>query len=420
MYRLPSQAQKVMDLYNSFNWQQLIQMPLENVDIYSNKVSIYGKTAVSFGNASYLSFHNDERVINGGIEALKKYGTIYCCSRAYTYMNLHDEFENLLENIFGLPTVSMVQTVNASLSAMQLLMLPTDVALVDMQSHSTLHSMLLLPKAMGMKVEPIMHNDMEHLERKIQQYQKEGKEKIWYVADGVYSMYGDVTPVEDLIYLLDKYDNFYLYLDDAHGMSWTGPNGAGYVWKHLPIGHQKLVMVTGFSKGFGVGGGAVICPNKEVKGWMRRAGMSNIFTTQLPNAMLGAGIEVAKIHLTDEIYLRQDQLMENIKHFNKVASKYDFKFHNNENTPIFYLIIGDPLVATELNIKLREIGFYTNIASYPAVPLKNTGIRISITNQHTFEEIEHLLANIYTLKESLSNNQLQRKTFNNDLTLNSL
>ncbi len=394
MYRLPETARKVMDLYESFEWDQVVQMPVGKIDLKSNAIELHGKSVTTFGSSGYLGLHKDQRIINAGIEAMKEHGALFSSSRAFTYMPMHDEFEDKLEQIFGLPTLATIQTTMAHFSAMQLLMLPTDVAIIDMQAHATLQSMIQLPKAQGMKVDLLLHNNMDQLERKIKMYQAEGKEKIWYVADGVYSMYGDGAPIKELIYLMEKYDNFYVYFDDAHGMSWAGPNGSGFVWKYLPIGHPKVVMATSLGKGFGIGGGALICPNPEIKNWMKRAGGSVVFCTQLHTQMLGSGIASADIHLSDEIYTHQDKMMENIRLFIEEARKADLPFVDYTETPVFFMTLGSHELAVELNQMVRHNGYYVNLGSYPAVPFKNAGVRISITSEHTKEEITGLIKTI--------------------------
>ncbi len=391
MYRLPDQAQKVMDLYDSFDWNQVVQMPVDKVNLNNNIIEIQGKEVVTFGSSGYVGLHKDQRIIDAGIAAMQEHGALFSSSRAYTYNPLHDEFEDLLEDIFGLPTLATIQTTMAHFSAMQLLMLPTDVAIIDMQAHATLQSMILLPKAMGMKVDLLLHNNLEQLERKIKIYQAEGKEKIWYVADGVYSMYGDGAPVKDLVYLMEKYDNFYIYFDDAHGMSWAGPNGAGYVWKYLPLGHPKVIMATSLGKGFGIGGGALICPNNKIKTWMKRAGGSVVFCTQLHSQMLGSGIASAKIHLSPEIYIRQDRMKANIDCFINEARNYNLPFVDYTESPVFFMTVGNHDLAVDLNQRLRAAGYYANLGSYPAVPYKNAGLRISLTSEHTISEIKGLL-----------------------------
>jgi 7-keto-8-aminopelargonate synthetase-like enzyme len=401
MYKIPNHAQKVIDIYENFEWQQVVQMQLEGVNLENNKVTLHNKEAVSFGNASYLGLHKDTRVIEAGVDMMRKYGVQYCSTRSYTYMKEHDEFEDLLSKIFNRPTIATVQTAMADFGAMSLLMHPSDVALVDTMAHATLQSMLMIPKAGGMPVERVNHNDLDHLESKIKMYQEKGVERIWYVCDTVYSMYGDVAPVKDLTYLLDKYENFFIYFDDAHGMSWAGPNGAGYAWKFLPLGHPKVVMATSLGKGFGIGGGALVCPNADVKTWMRRAGLNLVFCTQLTNQMLGSGIEVAKIHLTNEIYTLQDKLKENIDYFITLSQELNLPMYDYSETPLFYMVLGSHANGIKINQMVRERGFYANLGIYPAVPNKFTGLRISITSDHTKEEIKGLLTNVKTCLEDL-------------------
>ncbi len=385
MFRLPESAQKVIDIYESFDWQEVVQMPITQTDFKSNKTVINQSEVVSFGTSSYVGLHKDERLLNGGIDAMKKHGILHSSSRSYTYNSLTDEFESYLSQIFGLPTLAIIQTTMAHFSAMQLLMLPTDVAIIDMQAHATLQNMIQLPKSRGMKVEGILHNDINLLEKKI--VQNQDAEKVWYVCDGVYSMYGDTAPVQDLIYLLEKYDNFYIYFDDAHGMSWTGPNGAGYVWKYLPMGHPKVIMATSLGKGFGIGGGALICPNPDIKKWMTRAGGGFVFCTQLHTQMLGSGIASAKIHLSDEIYMKQDIVLKNIQLFIEEARINNLPVLDYSETPVFYLNFGSNDFAININQKLRALGYYGNLGIYPAVPYKNAGMRISITSEHSSQDI---------------------------------
>jgi 7-keto-8-aminopelargonate synthetase-like enzyme len=416
MYKLPEQAKLVMDIYDGFDWNQVVQMPVNKTDSKSNKINIHNKEVINFGSSSYVGLHKDERLLNAGIDAMREYGILHSSSRSFTYLSLNDEFESYLEKIFGLPTLGIIQTTMAHFSAMQLLMLPTDVAIIDMQAHATLQSMILLPKARGMKVEMLLHNDMMQLENKIKAHQNDGTEKVWYVADGIYSMYGDGAPVQDLIYLLDKYENFYIYFDDAHGTSWTGPNGAGYIWKFLPVGHPKVVMATSLGKGFGIGGGALICPNPEIKKWMTRAGGGFVFCTQLHTQMLGAGIASAKIHLSDEIYIKQDRIKENIQLFIAEARKSKLPLVDYSETPVFYMTVGRNDLAIDFNQRLRQLGYYGNLGIYPAVPYKNAGMRISITSDHTVDEIKGLVTALaVSLQEVLSDNNLTLEDVQNSV-----
>ena len=102
-------------------------------------------------------------------------------------------------------------------------------------------------------VKMIRHNNMDMLEdfikRGYNQY-----DKIWYMADGVYSMYGDFPRKKELLYLLEKYPKFHLYFDDAHGAGWTGINGCGSVFEDFKDS-EKVVLISTLAKGFGSIGG---------------------------------------------------------------------------------------------------------------------------------------------------------------------
>jgi 7-keto-8-aminopelargonate synthetase-like enzyme len=79
-------------------------------------------------------------------------------------------------------------------------------------------------------------------------------------------MFGDLAPVEDLWHLLQRYPTLHLYLDDAHGMGWTGPRGCGYILSHLPE-RDRVVVALSMAKEFGAGGGVLVFPSPE---WLQR------------------------------------------------------------------------------------------------------------------------------------------------------
>lgn len=393
MYTYPDFAEKVRAVYAANKWKNAAQAPVKKVSRLKSEIEIDGQNVISFGSSSYLGLHKDQRLIDAGIEAMQEFGILYSSSRSYTFLDMHNELEDLMEKMFGLPVLATIQTTMAHFSAMQLLMLPDHAGIIDMQAHATLQSMIQLPKAQGMTVETIRHNDLDMLESKIKRLYNT-KEKIWYVADGIYSMYGDGAPVNDLMALVAKYEKLHIYFDDAHGMSWAGPNGAGYIWKYLPVGHERVVVATSLGKGFGLGGGALICPNQQVKEMMLRAGGSVVFCTQLPVQMLGSGIAAAKIHLTNEIYTLQDRVKSNIEYFIEMAQKYQIPVVDFSATPIFFIACGEQQFGITLCERLITKGYYMNIGIFPAVGPKNTGLRISLNAQHTHEEIEGLVKNI--------------------------
>jgi 7-keto-8-aminopelargonate synthetase-like enzyme len=272
---------------------------------------------------------------------------------------------------------------------------PNDVVLLDQQVHASVQMAAQLLKANHLPVERIQHSNLEKLENQILKL-KDKHDKIWYMADGVYSMYGDAAPAKELGALLDQYEQFYLYVDDAHGMSWTGKNGTGYFLNQFPL-HPKIYFTASLSKAFGGAGGLMVLPDERTKNMVELTGTTQIFSGPIQPPMLGADIALAKIHLGQDLPLYQQELAENIQFFINCAKVYQIPLASEEFTPVFYVKIGISSVSMEIVKTLMERGFYTNICMFPAVPTNNEGIRITINRKHQKRDIESLLANIADL-----------------------
>ena len=192
--------------------------------IPDSSVVIEEHEMINFGSCSYLGLEKHPKLKNGVIDAVTKYGTQFSSSRTYLSHALYQELEGLLGNMFDRPVIVTASTTLGHLATIPVVVGPNDAIVLDLQVHSSIQMTVQQLKAKKIPVHIIKHNCMESLESKIQKlYNKH--EKIWYFADGVYSMYGDYAPFEELDNLLVKYDKFNLYIDDAHGMGWSGENG---------------------------------------------------------------------------------------------------------------------------------------------------------------------------------------------------
>jgi len=255
-------------------------------------------------------------------------------------------------------------------------------------------------KPEGVHTEIIKHNRLDHLETRIQ-ILKQNHNRVWYMCDSIYSMYGDAAPFSELYKMLNQYEQFHLYVDDAHGMSWTGTNGRGFVLSKMPY-HEKMIMATSLAKGFGSCGGALVCPNEDLKTLIKTVSTVSIFSGPLQPAVMGANIASAKIHLTDEIDSLQNDLFERMFYFTQTGAKYNLPIVNNDLTPIFYIALGKTEVAFKIARFLQDEGFYGMTTFFPAVPLKNSGLRLTVNNHNTLEDINGILERIaYALPKAL-------------------
>jgi 7-keto-8-aminopelargonate synthetase-like enzyme len=213
---------------------------------------------------------------------------------------------------------------------------------------------------------------------------------VWYLADGIYSMSGEPSPAGGLRAVLDRHPQLHAYVDDAHGMSWTGTHGCGSVLERERI-HPRLVVVLSLAKAFAASGAAMVFPNADWAHLVRTCGSTMIFSGPLQPALLGAAIASAKVHLSDEIVIRQAALLERIELFNACCRMRGVKLASPSTTPIRFVRIGAEESAYVRAAHLMHGGFFANVATYPAVPKGQAGIRVAITVHQRLEDIRELV-----------------------------
>jgi len=365
------------------------QLSTSDHSLTGRQLTTNGEQVLNFGSCSYLGLEMDERLKQGAIDAVNRYGSQFSCSRAYMSIGLYDELESLLDQIFGKPTIVAPSTTMGHLSTIPLLVGPNDAVILDHQVHASVQQAVRLAATNGAYVEMVRHNNMEALENRIQKLQTKHN-KIWYMADGIYSMYGDCAPVKKLEELLNTYDQFHLYIDDAHGMAWEGPNGAGFVLDQIDF-HPKMYLSLSLSKSFAAGGGVMIFPDQRSRELVRNCGNTLIFSGPLQPASLGAGIASAKILLSDEIYTMQDELKDRLQYFTETAKALNLPLIKDDLTPVFFLGASKTEITAMLCKELLSAGFYTNASSFPSVPNNNAGIRLTITRHLSKEDIKNFL-----------------------------
>ncbi len=379
-------------IYNNVEYAKTLgiaHIVAEDVIHEGKMVAVKGRNMLNFSSCSYMGLETDERLKQAAKAAIDQYGVAFSSSRAYLGIGILDELEKHLEQVYDHPTLVMPSTTMAHLSVLPLVIGSKDAVILDHQVHSSVQFSIKIASSNGAYVESIRHNRMDYLENRIKKLQGE-YEKVWYLADGVYSMYGDTAPMSDLHWLLDNYENFHLYIDDAHGMSWTGENGSGYVLSSEPY-HDKMVLVTSLYKGFGTGGAAIICRDRHIKQLIKDCGGTFIFSGPMHPATIGAAIESAKIHLSPEINNIQADLNAKMNYFRHKINENGLPLVSKGDTPIFYLAAGKLEVGYSICKMLIEKGFVVNVAAYPSVPTNNTGVRMMVNAHHSYEDLDALI-----------------------------
>jgi 7-keto-8-aminopelargonate synthetase-like enzyme len=379
----------------------IIQLSVESDSFDGRILRVQGKDLIHFGNCSYLGLDTAEELKRGGIDAIMHYGSSFASSRQGVGLGLNEELEALLNQITGYHTLVTQTTTLGSLSAIPVITSPNDLIVMDHQVHASVQNAVKIAQSQGTQVAMIRHNSMSELEDTIIKHQH-SYEKIWYMADGLYSMIGDSCPIEDMYGLMDRYPNFHCYVDDAHGISWIGKHGKGYTLHRRPL-HPQMVLVMSMNKAFGVCGGILVFPTAEARQLVKCLGSSLIYSGPIPTAVLGACIASAKLHLTDEITVRQNALYARIKFFREQAYAYGLPLVNHGFSPIFYFGASTEENAYHIVKKMLDAGFFINICNYPIVPKKHAGVRMSVTTHNTFEDIENALSTMANVVSDLEN-----------------
>lgn len=364
------------------------------------KIKVNGSELTNFGSYSYLGLEQDVRLKEAAKNAIDNFGIQFGSSRTYMSATLYLELEHLMDKLFDAYTVLVPTTTLGHIAVMPIVVEKGDIIIFDQNVHSSVQFMINHLELQGIQNIMIRHNDIDALELEIVK-NIPTHSKIWYMADSVYSMYGDVAPMEEINFLLKKYKNFHLYIDDAHGMSWMGKNGSGYALSKIELTH-KTIIATSLNKAFAAGGSVFIFKDELIKTKVKTCGGPLIFSGQHLNAALGASIACAKIHMSPEIYEIQKNLQYNIAICREELQSRNLPDMSDAQTPIFFIGVGLPKVGYNIMKRIQNEGFHTNLAIFPAVNTNRTGVRFSINVNHTEKEIIDLVSAIdYHLYDAL-------------------
>ncbi|HEU4791808.1 MAG TPA: aminotransferase class I/II-fold pyridoxal phosphate-dependent enzyme, partial [Flavobacterium sp.] len=367
----------------------VLHLYAEDKILTGRTIQIKGKEMFHFGTTGYLGLEQDIRLKEAAIAAIHNYGTQFPLSKSYISHPLYSELESKVEQMYGIPPIITKNSTLGHLAIIPTLIRDEDAVIMDHQVHWSVQNACQLLKLRGIPVEMIRHSNLDMLEDKIKQLISKCN-KIWYMADGVYSMFGDYAPIPELLALTQKYPQLNLYFDDVHGMSWRGNNGTGFVFDAIKELPENCIVVSTLSKTFGASGATVFCKNQKLRDKIKNFGGPLTFSAQLEPASVAAAIASANIHLTPEITKKQNDLADKIAYFNQLLSQRNLPIISKNDSPVFFLGMGTPVTSYNFVHRLFKEGFFLNLGIYPAVPIKNTGIRITLSSHNQMQDIKAL------------------------------
>lgn len=356
------------------------------------KTLIGGKAVLLFCSNNYLGLSNHPRVIKASLEALNRYGLGAGGSRLLSgNMSVHRELEEAIAKdkhtdaciVFAAGFQTNIGVIDAFVNLFGKDQFGfsklTTTIFSDEFNHASILDACKLSRA---EVIVYKHKDVNDLREKMSRCNSDRK---LIVTDGVFSMEGDLTPLDKIVDLACDFDATVM-VDDAHGTGVLGKNGGGIV-EHFDL-HGKVQIIMGtFSKALGAMGG-FIAGEKDFVDFLRIGARSYMFSAGI-SPVIAAGVREGLEVIKTEPDLRS-KLWNNTEYFRKVLKENNIYFFNSE-TPIVPLFIGDEkkcIVATE---KLFDRGFFVSCARWPAVPKNASRIRVTISANHTTDQIDSLV-----------------------------
>ena len=373
--------------------KKIMHLTSQENEFNGDLLKINNQELINFGTCGYLGLEKHPKILSKSHELLDRYGSHFSISRSYVKAPYQLELEGLVSQIFdNHPVVIYTSTSVAHQSILGAIIQPTDLIILDQQVHYSVQYPCQYSKLQGTMVKMIRHNNMEMLEdfikRGYNQY-----EKIWYMADGVYSMYGDLPHINDLLFLLNKYPKLHLYFDDAHGVGWAGKNGSGTVFESFKH-HPRVVLVSTLAKGFGCIGGIAVFNDAEMQRKCDIYGGILSYTHPLSPSNVGAAIGAAEILLSDQLPVYQNELKVLMDYLNEKIENQNLPNVSSSLTPIYFIGAGSFKVTHNLIQKVLNDGLYVNTATYPVVPNDKTGLRFTLTRHNTKSHIDQLVNSI--------------------------
>jgi 8-amino-7-oxononanoate synthase len=346
-------------------------------------VVTHGKRRVMIGSNNYLGLTHHPRVQEAAKRAIDHYGTGCTGSRFLNgNLMLHEELEAQLAKFLGKESCLVFSTgFLSNQGALSALVGRGDVIYSDRENHASIVEGTRV--AIGDTVK-FRHNNMVDLERVLAATRNKYDGAL-LVADGVFSMSGDILQLPKVVELAKKY-NCRVYVDDAHALGVLGPKGQG-TESHFGLeGSADLLMGT-FSKSFASIGGFV-AGDADAIHYIKHKSRPFIFSAAMPPAAAGSVLECLKIVQTEPQH--HANLWKNARKMSRELNRLGFNTLGSQ-TPIIPLLIGDDLTAFAFTQKLYEAGVFATPVVKPAVPDGCALIRTSYMASHTDDDLDYVL-----------------------------
>jgi 8-amino-7-oxononanoate synthase len=350
-----------------------------------------GRQRVMLGSNNYLGLTGDERVKQGALDALNRYGTGLTGSRFLNgTIDLHLDLERELAEWMDTEAALVFTTGHqANLGALGTILAPGDTVVADSGDHASILDGCILSRA---KLRPFRHNRIDRLERTLEKAAADGG-GVLVVVDGVFSMEGDVAPLPEIAELCRKF-GARLMVDEAHALGVLGQRGAGTA-ELFGLEDQVDLRMATFSKSLASCGGVIAGPADVIE-FLRIQSRPFMFTASAVPAAMGAALAAVRICRSDEGRELFAKVLDNARYLHRGLSELGFQVVEPTRladgtevvTPVVPVVVGDDWKAVFLWKALYEAGVYVNVAIHPAVPPAGALLRTSVMATHDRDTLD--------------------------------
>lgn len=345
-----------------------------------------GAEVLNFCANNYLGLSNNRDLIEAAKTAMDQYGfglssVRFICGT----QDQHKQLEAAISRFLGTDdTILYTSCFDANAGLFETILGPDDAIVSDALNHASIIDGIRLCKAKRLRFQ---HMDMPDLEAKLREARDAGCKTIMIATDGVFSMDGDIAPLNEICDLADAYGAMVM-VDDSHATGFTGPTGRGSI-EHCAVMDRVDVVTSTLGKALGGASGGFTSGRKEVIDLLRQRSRPYLFSNTVAPAIVGAAIRAFEM-ISATTALR-DQLETNTMHFRKAMTEAGFAIRPGVH-PIVPIMLGEARLAATMADALLERGIYVIGFSYPVVPKGQARIRVQISAGHTAEHIDRAVA----------------------------
>ena len=362
---------------------------LRVLDGVQEPVSVYdGKQVINLASNNYLGFCNHPKLREAAIQAIKDYGVGPGAVRTIAgTMKIHMELEEKIARFKNVEACVVFQSgFTANAGTVSSILGKEDFILSDELNHASIIDGARLSRA---KIKVFRHKDVAHAEELLKEVANEPGRKL-IITDGVFSMDGDIGPVDKLADLAEKYGAI-MMVDDAHASGVLGRNGRGSI-DHFNCHGRVDIQVGTLSKAIGAIGGYV-CGSKDLIDYLYHRARPFLFSTSHPPSVTATCI--AAFDLLESEPERIERLWDNTRYLKGELGRLGFNIGGvttpASETPITPILIGDGRLTMDFSRALFDAGLMATGIAFPTVAEGKARIRTIMTSEHTRPQIDQAL-----------------------------